>query len=90
MLGAIGLTVAVGLSRVLESVFQQLRDVVFAKAGQSALPQVGLQTLNHIHNMSLRYHLSRQTGDLNRVMERGVKGGSFLLHFLFSCMWITL
>ena len=82
MLGAIGLTVAYGLSRVLESAFQQLRDVVFAKVGQRALRQVGLETFNHIHNLSLRYHLSRKTGGLSRVMERGVKGVSFLLRFL--------
>ena len=82
MLGAIGLTVAYGLSRVLESIFQQLRDVVFAKVGQRALRQVGLETFQHIHNMSLRYHLARQTGGLSRVMERGVKGVSFLLRFL--------
>ena len=82
MLGAIGLTVAYGVSRVLESAFQQLRDVVFAKVGQRALRQVGLETFQHIHNMSLRYHLARQTGGLSRVMERGVKGVSFLLRFL--------
>ena len=82
MLGAIGLTVAYGLSRILESVFQQLRDIVFAKVGQRALRKVGLETFQHIHNMSLRYHLSRQTGGLSRVMERGVKGVSFLLRFL--------
>ena len=82
MLGAIGLTVAYGVSRVLESTFQQLRDVVFAKVGQRALRQVGLETFQHIHNMSLRYHLARQTGGLSRVMERGVKGVSFLLRFL--------
>jgi len=82
MLGAIGLTVAYGVSRVLESIFQQLRDVVFAKVGQRALRQVGLETFQHIHNMSLRYHLARQTGGLSRVMERGVKGVSFLLRFL--------
>lgn len=82
MLGAIGLTVAYGLSRILESAFQQLRDIVFAKVGQRALRKVGLETFQHIHNMSLRYHLSRQTGGLSRVMERGVKGVSFLLRFL--------
>ena len=82
MLGAIGLTVAYGVSRLLESTFQQLRDVVFAKVGQRALRQVGLETFQHIHNMSLRYHLARQTGGLSRVMERGVKGVSFLLRFL--------
>ena len=82
MLGAGGLTIAYGLSRVLDSGFQQLRDVVFAKVGQRALRRVGLETFQHIHNMSLRYHLSRKTGGLSRVMERGVKGVAFLLRFL--------
>ena len=82
VLGAGGLTIAYGLSRVLDSGFQQLRDVVFAKVGQRALRRVGLATFQHIHNMSLRYHLSRKTGGLSRVMERGVKGVAFLLRFL--------
>ena len=82
LLGAGGLTIAYGLSRVLDSGFQQLRDVVFAKVGQRALRRVGLETFQHIHNMSLRYHLTRKTGGLSRVMERGVKGVAFLLRFL--------
>ena len=82
VLGAGGLTIAYGVSRVLDSGFQQLRDVVFAKVGQRALRRVGLETFPHIHNMSLRYHLSRKTGGLSRVMERGVKGVAFLLRFL--------
>ena len=82
VLGAGGLTIAYGVSRVLDSGFQQLRDVVFAKVGQRALRWVGLETFQHIHNMSLRYHLSRKTGGLSRVMERGVKGVAFLLRFL--------
>ena len=82
VLGAGGLTIAYGMSRVLDSGFQQLRDVVFAKVGQRALRRVGLETFQHIHNMSLRYHLSRKTGGLSRVMERGVKGVAFLLRFL--------
>jgi len=82
VLGAGGLTIAYGVSRVLDSGFQQLRDVVFAKVGQRALRRVGIETFQHIHNMSLRYHLSRKTGGLSRVMERGVKGVAFLLRFL--------
>ena len=82
VLGAGGLTIAYGMSRVLDSGFQQLRDVVFAKVGQRALRRVGLETFQHIHNMSLRYHLSRKAGGLSRVMERGVKGVAFLLRFL--------
>ncbi len=62
LLGAGGLTIAYGVARLLDSGFQQLRDVVFAKVGQRALRQVGLETFQHIHNMSLRYHLSRKTG----------------------------
>ena len=85
MVGAVGLTLAYGISRILESGFQQIRDVVFAKVGQRALRQVGLETFQHIHALSLRYHISRKTGGLSRVMERGVKGVAFLLRFiLFS------
>ena len=82
MLGAVGLTLAYGISRILESGFQQIRDVVFAKVGQRALRKVGLETFQHIHALSLRYHISRKTGGLSRVMERGVKGVAFLLRFL--------
>ena len=82
MLGAVGLTLAYGISRILESGFLQIRDVVFAKVGQRALRKVGLETFQHIHALSLRYHISRKTGGLSRVMERGVKGVAFLLRFL--------
>ena len=85
ILGAVGLTLAYGISRFLESGFLQIRDVVFAKVGQRALRKVGFATFQHIHSLSLRYHLSRKTGGLSRVMERGVKGVAFLLRFmLFS------
>ncbi len=83
--GAVGLTVLYGLTRLMETGFQQLRDVVFAKVGQRALRQIALVTFRHIHSLSLRYHIGRQTGGLNRTMERGIKGVSFLLRFaLFS------
>ena len=85
MLGAVGLTLAYGISRILESGFLQIRDVVFAKVGQRALRKVGFETFQHIHALSLRYHISRKTGGLSRVMDRGVKGVAFLLRFiLFS------
>ncbi|MEM8956876.1 MAG: ABC transporter ATP-binding protein/permease [Pseudomonadota bacterium] len=80
--GAVGLTVAYGGARVLNVGFQQLRDVIFAKVGQRALRSVALDTFTHIHRMSLRYHITRKTGGLSRIMERGVKGVSFLLRFL--------
>ncbi|MCV6597350.1 MAG: ABC transporter ATP-binding protein/permease [Mangrovicoccus sp.] len=81
-LGAVGLTVAYGGARVAMVGFQQLRDVIFAKVGQRALRAVGLDVFRHIHRMSLRYHITRKTGGLSRIMERGVKGVSFLLRFL--------
>ena len=80
--GAVGLTVAYGGARVLNVGFQQLRDVIFAKVGQRALRQLALETFTHIHRLSLRYHITRKTGGLSRVIERGVKGVEFLLRFL--------
>ncbi len=84
-LGAIGLTVAYGVARLLSVGFQQLRDAVFARVGQRALRQLALETFQHIHRLSMRYHITRKTGGLSRVIERGVKGVEFLLRFmLFS------
>ncbi|CCN70431.1 ABCB family ABC transporter ATP-binding protein/permease [Vibrio nigripulchritudo] len=84
-LGAIGLVVAYGMNQVFKVGFEELRNVVFAKVGQRALRSVALETISHIHKLSLRYHVTRKTGALSRVMERGVKGIDFLLRFiLFS------
>jgi ATP-binding cassette subfamily B protein len=80
--GAVGLTVAYGMARILNVGFQQLRDVIFARVGQRALRAVALETFGHIHRMSLRYHITRKTGGLSRIMERGVKAVSFLLRFI--------
>jgi ATP-binding cassette subfamily B protein len=82
MMGAVGLTVAYGVARAMAVGFQQLRDVVFAKVGQRALRQLALETFEHIHALSLRYHITRKTGGLSRIIERGVKGVEFLLRFL--------
>ena len=81
-LGAVGLTVAYGLARAANVGFQQLRDAVFARVAQGALRQLALETFNHIHALSLRYHITRKTGGLSRIIERGVKGVDFLLRFL--------
>ncbi len=81
-LGAIGLTVAYGVARFLAVGFQQLRDAVFARVAQRALRALALETFQHIHALSLRYHITRKTGGLSRIMERGVKGVEFLLRFL--------
>ncbi|MEM1274093.1 MAG: ABC transporter ATP-binding protein/permease [Pseudomonadota bacterium] len=81
-LGAVGLTVAYGLTRAMSVGFQELRDAIFARVGQRALRRLALETFRHIHALSLRYHITRKTGGLSRIIERGVKGVDFLLRFL--------
>ena len=81
-IGAVGLTVAYGMARLMTNGFQQLRDAVFAVVGQRALRMLALETFTHIHRLSLSYHLTRKTGGLSRIIERGVKGVDFLLRFL--------
>jgi len=80
--GAIGLTLAYGFARLMNVGFQQLRDVIFARVGQRALRALALETFTHIHRLSMRYHITRKTGGLSRIIERGVKGVEFLLRFL--------
>jgi len=83
--GAIGLVVAYGLARLGAVAFGELRDAVFVRVGQRALRALALETFTHIHRLSLRYHITRKTGGLSRIIERGVKGVDFLLRFmLFS------
>jgi ATP-binding cassette subfamily B protein len=83
--GAVGLTIAYGMARLMTVGFQELRDAIFVRVGQRALRQLALETFTHIHRLSLRYHITRKTGGLSRIIERGVKGVDFLLRFmLFS------
>ncbi len=81
-LGAIGLTIAYGMARIATNGFQQIRDALFAKVAQSALRRLALETFEHIHRLSMRYHITRKTGGLSRIIERGVKGVEFLLRYL--------
>jgi len=84
-IGAVGITVAYGVFRLMNVGFQQLRDVFFTPVGQRALRKLASETFMHIHRLSMRYHITRKTGGLSRVIERGVKGVDFLLRFiLFS------
>ncbi len=78
----LGLILAYGLARVLSLLFSELRDAIFARVGQHAIREVGLQIFRHLHALSLRFHLSRQTGGLTRAVERGTKGIQTLLSFL--------
>lgn len=86
----VGLIVAFGVARVLTQAFAELRDAVFAKVGQNAIRQVALNTFRHLHKLSLRFHLDRQTGGLSRVIERGTKGIDFLLRFMLFNIIPTL
>ncbi|KAF0114781.1 MAG: ATP-binding cassette subfamily B bacterial, partial [Rhodobacteraceae bacterium] len=84
-LGAVGLVIAYGLARLGAVVFGELRDAVFVRVGQRAIRRLAIETFTHIHQLSLRYHITRKTGGLSRIIERGVKGVDFLLRFmLFS------
>jgi ATP-binding cassette subfamily B protein len=81
-LGAVALTVAYGVARVGAIGFNELRDVIFVRVGQRALRRLALETFTHIHRLSMRYHITRKTGGLSRIIERGVKGVEFLLRFM--------
>ena len=78
----LGLILAYGTARVLSLLFSELRDAIFARVGQHAIRSVGLQIFRHLHGLALRFHLARQTGGLNRAIERGTKGIQTLLSFL--------
>jgi ABC-type transport system involved in Fe-S cluster assembly fused permease/ATPase subunit len=78
----VGLILAYGLVRVLSQVFGELRDAVFAKVAQRAIRQAGIKTFQHLHALSLRFHLDRKTGGVSRAIERGTRGIDFLLSFM--------
>ena len=90
-IGAMGLTFAYGAARLMSAGFQELRDAIFASVAQRALRRLALRTFRHVHALSLSYHVSRKTGGLARIIERGVKGIEFLLRFLlFSVIPLSL
>ncbi|MDD2776507.1 MAG: ABC transporter ATP-binding protein/permease [Gallionella sp.] len=81
------LIVGYGLLRLFSTLFGELRDAVFAKVTQRAIRRVALQVFEHLHSLSLRFHLDRQTGGVSRDIERGTRGISFLLNFtLFNIL----
>lgn len=86
----VALIVAYGLLRVAGQAFGEVRDILFAKVAQRAIRRVGLETFRHLHSLSLRFHLDRQTGGLSRAIERGTKGIEFLLQFMLFNILPTL
>ncbi len=77
----VALLVSYALLRLSVSAFTELRELVFAKATQGAARRIALQTFDHLHGMSLRFHLERQTGGMTRDIERGVRGIESLISY---------
>ncbi len=77
-----GLIICYGLARLASSLFSEVRDAVFAQVAQRTLRQVGLKVFEHLHTLSLKFHLDRQTGGVTRIIERGTKAIETLLTFL--------
>ena len=86
----VSLITAYGLLRFGSTAFGELRDAIFAKVTQRAMRRVALRVFQHMHRLSLRFHLARQTGGLSRDIERGTKGISFLLDFMIFNILPTL
>jgi ATP-binding cassette subfamily B protein len=77
----VGLIAAYGLARVSGLAFNEVRNALFEKVAQRAIRQVALAVFRHLHSLSLRFHLDRQTGGLSRSIERGTKAIDNLLSF---------
>ena len=86
----VGLLLAYGALRLMTSAFTELRELVFAKATQGAARAIALQTFEHLHALSLRFHLARQTGGMTRDIERGVRGIESLISFSLYSIVPTL
>ncbi len=86
----LSLILAYGALRLCTAIFGELRDAVFAKVTQGAIRKVALQVFEHLHRLSLRFHLERQTGGMSRDIDRGTKGIAFLLNFMLFNILPTL
>ena len=86
----VGLLLAYGGFRLSVSLFTELRELVFAKATQGASRNIALQAFEHLHALSLRFHLERQTGGMTRDIERGVRGIESLISYSLYSILPTL
>ncbi len=86
----VGLIIGYGALRVAQQSFAELRDYVFAKVAQRAMRTVALKAFRHLHALSLRFHMDRQTGGLSRAIERGIAAIDFLLRFMLFNILPTL
>jgi len=85
-----GLLLGYGLLRLSTTLFTELRELVFAKATQGAARRIALETFEHLHALSLRFHLERQTGGMTRDIERGVRGIESLISYSLYSIVPTL
>ncbi|MCY7308283.1 MAG: ABC transporter ATP-binding protein/permease [Rhodoferax sp.] len=86
----LALLVAYGLLRLSTSVFTELRELVFAKATEGAARSISLEVFRHLHALSLRFHLERQTGGMTRDIERGTRGVHSLISYSLYSIIPTL
>ncbi|AFC71567.1 ABCB family ABC transporter ATP-binding protein/permease [Rickettsia australis] len=77
----IGIIVAYGGTKILVQIFSELRNIIFSKVGHQATRLVALNVFKHMHNLSMRFHITRKTGGLSRSIERGTKGIETVLRF---------
>ena len=83
----VGLLVAYGLLRLSTTLFTELREFLFARVTQRAVRTIALQVFRHLHALSLRFHLNRQTGGMTRDIERGTRSvGSLISYTLFNIL----
>ena len=78
----IAIIISYGFVRIASFAFNEIRDALFSKVSQNAIRKVSLKIFKHLHFLSLDFHLSRQTGGLNRYIDRGTKGIDFLLRYV--------
>ena len=90
VLGAIGLVVVYAISRLLALVFSELREVLFTHVSQHAIRVLTRKTFAHLHQLPLDFHLSRHTGSLDRLVDRGTKAIDFLLRYIVFNVGPTL
>ena len=83
--GVLALALGYGAARFSSIAFVQIRDFLFVNVAQNGLKKLSMHAFQHMHNLPLNFHLARQTGSMNKVIDRGVRGIEFLLRFvLFS------
>lgn len=84
------LVIAYGLLRISSSAFNELREALFARVTQNAVRRIALNVFNHLHSLSLRFHLARQTGGVSRDIERGTRAIQTLVSFSLYSIFPTL